>query len=164
MNQRGRNQSTPVSRHGEAETETVSIRPEINWGTVIIIAAIMAPIVFVVDNPVLRTGVAIVALLIGIQVIVAGAETEVDNPLLQKLHESTHGLDRRKYGRLRAYTDRFLDHVRAMNRTAIDARQGKMTPHHATAELDRISQHMDSVMEEIRKSAGVPTPELNLRN
>jgi hypothetical protein len=86
-------------------------------------------------------------------------ELKVENPLLEQLRTQTHeGLDRRKYGRLRSRTDRLLEQVRQMNRIAIAGREGKLSPRHAHAELDRIAALMRDTVDQIRKSAGVPTP------
>ena len=86
-------------------------------------------------------------------------EPQVENPLLEQLRtHKTEGLDRRKYGRLRSRTDRLLEQVRQMNRIAIQGREGKLAPRHAHAELDRIAALMRDTVDEIRKSAGVPTP------
>ena len=85
-------------------------------------------------------------------------ETEVENPLLDELRAKKTGLDRRKYGRLRSSTDRLLDNVRTMNRIAIDGREGKLSPRHAHAELDRLAAKMGDLIDDIRKSAGIPTP------
>ncbi len=82
----------------------------------------------------------------------------VDNPLLDHLRDQKPGLDRRKYGRLRQHTERLLDHVRQMNRIAIDGRAGKVQPRHAHAEMDRLAALMRDNVDEIRKAAGVPTP------
>jgi len=84
-------------------------------------------------------------------------EPDVENPLLEQLHEQ-YGLDRRKYGHLRASTDSLLDHVRQMNRIAIEGREGKLASRHAQAELDRLAAKMRDVVDDIRKTAGVPTP------
>ena len=51
-----------------------------------------------------------------------------------------------------------LDNVRQMNKIAIDGREGRLSPRHAHAELDRLAAVMRDVIEEIRKAAGVPTP------
>lgn len=85
-------------------------------------------------------------------------EAEIENPVLDKLHDSHFGLDRRKYGRLRSSTDRILEHVREMNRIAVQGREGKLAPRHAQAELDRLAAAMRDLVEDVRRSAGVPTP------
>ncbi len=85
-------------------------------------------------------------------------EAEVENPVLDKLHDTQFGLDRRKYGRLRSSTDRLLEHVREMNRIAVQGREGKLAPRHAQAELDRLAAAMRDLVEDVRRSAGVPTP------
>ncbi len=85
-------------------------------------------------------------------------ETELENPVLDKLHDKQFGLDRRKYGRLRSSTDRMLEHVREMNRIAVQGREGKLAPRHAQAELDRLAAAMRDLVEDVRRSAGVPTP------
>ena len=80
--------------------------------------------------------------------------------MLQQLRAQTQdaGLDRRRYGRLRAHTDVMLDNVRAMNRLAVDARQGKMTQRLANAELDRLAEKIRTQVSDVRKTAGIPTP------
>jgi len=85
-------------------------------------------------------------------------EPDVENPLMEQLHEKQYGLDRRKYGHLRSSTDNLLDHVRQMNRIAIEGREGKLAPRHAQAELDRLAAKMRDVVDDIRKTAGIPTP------
>jgi hypothetical protein len=86
-------------------------------------------------------------------------EAELENPILDQLHDTQrHGLDRRKYGHLRSSTDNLLDHVRQMNRIAVEGREGKLAPRHAQAELDRLASKMRDVVDDIRKTAGVPTP------
>lgn len=85
-------------------------------------------------------------------------EAEVENPVLDKLHDTQFGLDRRKYGRLRSSTDRMLEHVREMNRIAVQGREGKLAPRHTQAELDRLAAAMRDLVEDVRRSAGVPTP------
>jgi len=86
-------------------------------------------------------------------------ETDVENPLLDQLHDvKQHGLDRRKYGHLRSSTNHLLDHVRQMNRIAVEGREGKLAPRHAQAELDRLASKMRDMVEDIRKTAGIPTP------
>ncbi len=86
-------------------------------------------------------------------------EAELDNPLLEQLHGvKQQGLDRRKYGHLRSSTNNLLDHVRQMNRIAVEGREGKLAPRHAQAELDRLASKMRDLVDDIRKTAGVPTP------
>ncbi len=85
-------------------------------------------------------------------------EAEIENPVLDKLHDAHFGLDRRKYGRLRSSTDRMLEHVREMNRIAVQGREGKLAPRHAQAELDRLAAAMRDLVEDVRRSAGIPTP------
>lgn len=85
-------------------------------------------------------------------------EPEVENPLFQQLHDAKPGLDRRKYGHLRAATERLLDQVREMNRIAVEGREGKLSQRHAHAELDRLAAKMRDLVDDIRKSAGIPTP------
>lgn len=88
-------------------------------------------------------------------------EPDVENPLLDQLHEvKQHGLDRRKYGHLRSSTNNLLDHVRQMNRIAVEGREGKLAPRHAQAELDRLASKMRDLVDHIRKTAGVPTPDV----
>jgi hypothetical protein len=85
-------------------------------------------------------------------------EPVVENPLFDQLHSQQHGLDRRKYGRLRSSTDHLLDFIREMNRIAIEGREGKLSPRHAQAEIDRIAAKLRDSVDEIRKAAGVPRP------
>ncbi len=85
-------------------------------------------------------------------------EAELENPLLEQLHDKQFGLDRRKYGRLRSSTDRLLEQVRQMNRIAVEGREGKLAPRHAQAELDRLAALMRDIVEDVRRCAGVPTP------
>ncbi len=131
-----------------------------NWAGVGLAGLLLVLAVVVLENQIVRALVALGALLLAVYMSQQAAqeEPEVENPLLEQLRDSRKGLDRRKYGRLRAYTDRLLEHVRTMNRLAVDARQGKMSQRHAHAELDRLAAMMRDVVDEVRKAAGVPTP------
>ncbi len=134
-------------------------QPQINWGAVVLAALVMVLAVALVPNTILRTGVALAAFLWGIRLSQARPyDTEIENPLLEAARGRSEGLDRRRYGRLRASTEHFLDQVRAMNRLAIDAREGKLTQRHASVQLDRMTESMRDLVVDIRKNAGVPTP------
>ena len=145
-----------------APTESESTA-QVNWGAVMLAAAVLVLATALVNNVVMRTLMALVAFMWAFSLMRPTApETDVQTPMLDKLRSEGQGLDRRKYGRLRAYTDRILEHVRAMNRLAVDARQGKVTRRHAIAEMDRLTEMMRGVVQEIRKAAGIPTPAASL--
>lgn len=111
------------------------------------------------DQVFFRVLVAAGIMLLTFRFAITSTEPELDNPVLEQLHSQQYGLDRRKYGHLRASTDNLLDHVRQMNRIAVEGREGKLAPRHAQAELDRIAAKMRDLVDDIRKTAGVPTPE-----
>jgi hypothetical protein len=129
-----------------------------NWFVVALGALIVAVAVLAVDQPLVRA----VAVLVGFGLTIffarAREEPRVENPLLDQLRSTQKGLDRRKYGRLRSTTDRLLENVRQMNRIAIDGREGRLSPRHAHAELERLAAVMRDIIDDCRKSAGVPTP------
>jgi hypothetical protein len=130
-----------------------------NWAVVGLGTLLLVLVVAAVPDIVLRAIAA--AIIMGGTFYLAQSreELQVENPLLEQLRtHKTEGLDRRKYGRLRSRTDRLLDQVRQMNRIAIEGREGRLSPRHAHAELDRIAALMRDTIDEIRKSAGVPTP------
>ncbi len=130
-----------------------------NWAVVGLGMLLLVLCVAAIPDIILRAIVA--AIIMGGTFYLAQSreEPQVENPLLEQLRTQTHeGLDRRKYGRLRSRTDRLLEQVRQMNRIAIEGREGKLSPRHAHAELDRIAALMRDTVDEIRKSAGVPTP------
>lgn len=130
-----------------------------NWIVVAIGAGILAAAVAAAEESLLLRVVAAVAILAATVYMSRPREEQVvDNPLLDQLRDQKPGLDRRKYGRLRQHTERLLDHVRQMNRIAIDGRAGKVQPRHAHAEMDRLAALMRDNVDEIRKAAGVPTP------
>ncbi|UCC71210.1 MAG: hypothetical protein JSV86_12545 [Gemmatimonadota bacterium] len=129
-----------------------------NWVVVGAGALFLALAVLAFPNPVLRAVVAVVVFIGAFLMARPKDETPVENPLLEQLRTGKGGLDRRKYGRLRSTTERLLDNVRHMNRIAIDGREGRLSPRHAHAELDRLAAVMRDVIDEIRKAAGVPTP------
>jgi hypothetical protein len=131
----------------------------INWAVVGVGALALAVAVSLADQPALRVIAAVVILIAVIYMARVREEQIVENPLLEQLRNQTDGLDRRKYGRLRSSTDRLLDHVRRMNRIAIDGREGRMSPRHAQAEMDRLAALMRDAIDDIRKTAGVPTPQ-----
>ncbi len=131
---------------------------EIDWGPVILAAALLVLAVALIPNVILRTGIALVVFLWAFRLSRPRTpDPALETPLLAKLQQGSQGLDRRRYGRLRAYTDSMLDEVREINRLAIDAREGKMTQRHANAQLDRKVTDMRGVLDQIRRSAGVPT-------
>lgn len=130
-----------------------------NWAVVGLGILLLVLAVTAIPDIILRAIVA--AIIMGGTFYLAQSreELQVENPLLDQLRTQRHeGLDRRKYGRLRSRTDRLLEQVRHMNRIAIEGREGKLSPRHAHAELDRIAALMRDTIDEIRKSAGVPTP------
>ncbi|UCF20078.1 MAG: hypothetical protein JSU87_01315 [Gemmatimonadota bacterium] len=130
----------------------------INWAVVAIGTLALAIAVGMADSALIRVVAAVVIFVATIYMSRTREEAIVENPLLDQLRSQQQGLDRRKYGRLRSSTDRLLDHVRRMNRIAIDGREGRMAPRHAQAELDRLAGLMKDAIDDVRKSAGVPTP------
>ena len=132
----------------------------VNWPVVGFGVMALLIVVYIVPGQLPRTFLAAVIMILTVYVAQSREETVVENPLFDQLH-ATHGegLDRRKYGRLRSHTDRLLEHVRQMNRLAVEGREGKVAPRHAQAELDRLSGVMKDLVDDIRKTAGVPTPQ-----
>jgi hypothetical protein len=129
-----------------------------NWLVVGAGAVFLALAVLAFNQPVVRAVVAVVVFIAAFLMARPREESTVENPLLEQLRTHKDGLDRRKYGRLRSTTERLLDNVRQMNKIAIDGREGRLSPRHAHAELDRLAAIMRDVIDEIRKAAGVPTP------
>ncbi len=131
----------------------------INWAVVGVGAIFMALTMAAIQEQILgRIVVALAILGITIWWSRPRQEPVVENPLFEQLHSQQHGLDRRKYGKLRSTTEELLDVVRQMNRVAVEGREGKLSPRHTQAELDRLAAKLRDVVDEIRKSAGVPTP------
>ena len=130
-----------------------------NWAVVGLGTLLLVLVVAAVPDIILRAIAAAIIMAGTFYLAQSREEMQVENPLLEQLRtHKTEGLDRRKYGRLRSRTDRLLEQVRQMNRIAIQGREGKLSPRHAHAELDRIAALMRDTVDEIRKSAGVPTP------
>jgi hypothetical protein len=129
-----------------------------NWIVVGGGALFLALAVLAFDNPALRALAAVVVFIAAFIMARSREEAPIENPLLEQLRTHREGLDRRKYGRLRSTTERLLDNVRQMNKIAIDGREGRLSPRHAHAELDRLAAIMRDVIDDIRKAAGVPTP------
>lgn len=129
-----------------------------NWIVVGAGALFLALAVLAFNDPLLRAVAAVVVFIAAFLMARPREEDTVENPLLEQLRTHKDGLDRRKYGRLRSTTERLLDNVRQMNKIAIDGREGRLSPRHAHAELDRLAAVMRDVIDEIRKAAGVPTP------
>lgn len=130
----------------------------VNWPTVAIGGLLLILAVASINDVFLRVLAAALILLLTFYMTQSSQEVEVTNPLVDELRTQKQGLDRRKYGRLRANTDKLLEYVREMNRIAIQGREGKISQRHAHAELDRIGAVMRDLIDEVRKSAGVPTP------
>jgi hypothetical protein len=131
----------------------------INWAVVGVGAIFMALTMAAIQEQIFGRIVVALAIL-GITVWWSRPRHEplVENPLFDQLHSQQHGLDRRKYGKLRSTTDDLLDYIRQMNRVAVEGREGKLSPRHTQAELDRLAAKLRDVVDEIRKTAGVPTP------
>lgn len=132
----------------------------VNWAVVgfgvILLALAVASIPD--DKIFLRVIAAAVIMLVTFYWSHSRQEPEVENPLLDQLHTQQHGLDRRKYGRLRSSTEMLLEYIRQMNRVAVEGREGKLAPRHTQAELDRLAAKLRDAVDDIRKAAGVPTP------
>ena len=129
-----------------------------NWVVVAAGGLFLALVVLAFNNPVIRAVAAAAIFIVTFIMAQSREEVRIENPLLDELRGQKQGLDRRKYGRLRSTTERLLDNVRHMNRIAIEGREGKLAPRHARAELDRLAAVMRDIVDEARKSAGVPTP------
>lgn len=132
----------------------------INWAVVGAGVILMALTVASIpdDRVFWRIIVAIAILVVTLYWSRSRQEPVIENPLFDQLHSQQHGLDRRKYGKLRSTTEELLDYVRQMNRVAVEGREGKLSPRHTQAELDRLAAKLRDVVDEIRKTAGVPTP------
>jgi len=131
----------------------------INWAVVGVGAITMALTMAAIQEQIFARIVVALAIL-GITVWWSRPRQEplIENPLFEQLHSQQHGLDRRKYGKLRSTTEDLLDLVRQMNRVAVEGREGKLSPRHTQAELDRLAAKLRDVVDDIRKTAGVPTP------
>lgn len=132
----------------------------INWAFVGAGVILMALFVASIPDDKVFARVIVAVAILGLTVFLSRPrqETVVENPLFEQLHSQQHGLDRRKYGRLRSTTEDLLDFIRQMNRVAVEGREGKLSPRHTQAELDRLAAKLRDIVEEIRKTAGVPTP------
>lgn len=131
----------------------------VNWPVVLFGVLALLVVVFVVPDPLIRTIAAAVITIGTVYVAQSRQEQVIENPVFEQLHSHhAEGLDRRKYGSLRSHTESLLDHVRRMNQIAIEGREGKIAPRHAQAELDRLAGVMRDLVDDIRKTAGVPTP------
>ena len=131
---------------------------QVNWTVVAFGGLLMVLAILAIPDCLVSAPVAAFILALTFYMAHQKQETRVENPLLDELRAKKTGLDRRKYGRLRSSTDRLLDNVRTMNRIAINGREGKLSPRHAHAELDRLAAKMTDLIDDIRKSAGIPTP------
>jgi hypothetical protein len=133
--------------------------PGTNWAVVGLGAIVLMLVNLALPDLFLRAMASAIILLATVFWSQTRPEASIENPLLDQLHDvKMHGLDRRKYGHLRSSTDNLLDHVRQMNRIAVEGREGKLAPRHAQAELDRLTSKMRDMVDDIRKTAGVPTP------
>ncbi len=135
--------------------------PGTNWAVVGLGVIVMMLVNLALADLFLRAMASAIIMLAAVFWSQSRPEPDVENPLLDQLHDvKQHGLDRRKYGHLRSSTNNLLDHVRQMNRIAVEGREGKLAPRHAQAELDRLASKMRDVVDDIRKTAGVPTPDV----
>jgi hypothetical protein len=131
----------------------------VNWAVVGVGIILLMLANIGIQDTFLRLIVSAIIMLVAVFWSQSRPEAEVENPVLDELHKRQDtGLDRRKYGHLRSSTGNLLEHVRQMNKIAVDGREGKLAPRHAKAELDRIAAKMRDLVEDIRKTAGVPTP------
>lgn len=135
--------------------------PGTNWAVVGLGVIVLMLVNLALPDEFLRAMASAIIMLATVFWSQSRPEPDVENPLLDQLHEvKQHGLDRRKYGHLRSSTNNLLDHVRQMNRIAVEGREGKLAPRHAQAELDRLASKMRDLVDHIRKTAGVPTPDV----
>lgn len=130
----------------------------VNWSGVIVGGILLVLIVGAVHSILIRCVATAVAFAVTVYASQRWEEREIENPILRQIRQKRPGLDRRKYGRLRAATDDLLQQIREMNRVAVDARSGKISQRHAHVELDRVADKMRGLVSVIRKAAGVPTP------
>lgn len=130
----------------------------LNWSVIWFGALVLVMAVALIPDQFLRA-IAAIFIFVTTFFIAQSREAEVvENPLLEHARMAKPGLDRRKYGHLRSATERLLEQVREMNRIAIEGREGKLSQRHAHAELDRLAAKMVDLVDDIRKSAGIPTP------
>ncbi len=141
-----------------AEDSGSQIITGINWTGIVLGTILVAMIAGGLQPIVPRVLAVMIVTLVTVYLSIERESTEVENPVLEQMRGGASGLDRRKYGRLRSQTDKLLDHIRRMNRIAVDAREGKVTQAHARSEIDRIAEMMRDQIDDIRKAAGVPTP------
>lgn len=132
----------------------------INWAVVGAGAILLALIVASIPDDKIFLRVIIALAILGVTLYWSRPRQEpiIENPLFEQLHSQQHGLDRRKYGRLRSTTEDLLEFIRQMNQVAVEGREGKLSPRHTQAELDRLAAKLRDIIEEVRKTAGVPTP------
>lgn len=132
----------------------------VNWPIIAFGVMALMIVVVIVPDAALRMILAAMIMILIVYVAQSRPEPEIESPVFEQLH-SRHGegLDRRKYGRLRSHTDRLLDHIRQMNRIAVEGREGKIASRHAQAEMDRLTEMLKELIDDIRKNAGVPTPQ-----
>ena len=129
-----------------------------NWPVVLFGGLVLVLLVAIIPDQFFRALAALFIFVATYFMAQSRDTAEVENPLLEQARTARPGLDRRKYGHLRAATERLLDEVRNMNRIAVEGREAKLSQHHAHAELDRLAGTMRDLVDEIRKSAGIPTP------
>lgn len=67
---------------------------------------------------------------------------------------SPEGVERRRFLALRARTDEFLRHIRAMNLVALQARSGVRPATEAEEQLNGIEQRLHVLIPEFRRAAG----------
>ncbi len=137
-------------------------RGDVNWAGIALGAVLLALLVAVIGSVLLRVVASVGVLALTFYLIQVREANNIAD--LSMLSESdVGGLDRRKYGRLRDTTNQLLENVRRMNQIGVDARAGKITQRHANTELDRIAATLRDLVQEIRKSAGIPTPVVQRR-
>ncbi len=137
-------------------------RGDLNWAGIALGAVLLALLVAVIGSVLLRVVAAVGILALTFYLTqVREANNMADLSMLSE--SDVGGLDRRKYGRLRDTTNQLLENVRRMNQIGVDARAGKITQRHANVELDRLAATLRDLVQEIRKSAGIPTPVVERR-
>ncbi len=131
----------------------------VNWSVVGVGIILLMLVVIAIPDAFLRALVSAIIMFGAVFLAQSRAEPQLESPVLDQLHRGHDaGLDRRKYGHLRKFTSNLLDYVREMNKIAVEGREGKLAPRHAQAELERIAAKMRETVDDIRKTAGVPTP------
>ncbi len=117
---------------------------------VVLLAAIAgeALVLYFVVDPLLRL---IVGLLLMAIIVWESARLGVADILSQSPAETIH---RRRFGLLRAQVHQLLAEIRRLNWIAVDVERGFRTRDRALREMDSIEERLQSLIAEIRSTAG----------